>query len=169
MMRILGVDPGSQITGYGIIDSDGRSSRMVVCGSIRLARSSLAERLGKILEGLSSLINTHNPQHMAIEEVFVSRNARSALILGHARGAAMCAAVQAGIEVSEYATRSVKQAIVGTGAADKLQIQHMVNRLLNLRTPLGADAADALAIALCHAHTQANSERLARMTKALAR
>lgn len=168
-MRILGVDPGSQITGYGIIDSDGRDSRLVACGSIRLARTPLPARLGRILQELSQVIALHQPQQAAVEQVFMSQNPKSALVLGHARGAALCAVVQAGLEVSEYATRLVKQAVVGYGGADKTQVQHMVRRLLNLDTPLQADAADALAVALCHAHAGALARRTARFAEALSR
>src|SRR5688500_15330586 len=169
MIRVLGVDPGAQITGYGIIDSDGRSSRLVAFGSIRLVGAALPDRLGKILHELKALIDMHAPNQVAIEEVFVARNARSALVLGHARGAALCAAGQAGLPVSEYATRAVKLAVVGYGAADKRQVQHMVSRLLGIRASLGADAADALAIALCHAHTQLTAASRQRLTEALAR
>src|ERR1041385_1060658 len=144
-MRILGIDPGAQITGYGIIESDGRESRLIACGAIRLARVPLPQRLGRVLSELIGLIEEHSPAQAAIEQVFMSRNAKSALILGHARGAALCAAVHAGLEVSEYATRAVKLAVVGYGAAEKIQVQHMVRRLLSVKDDLQSDAADALA------------------------
>ena len=164
MIRILGIDPGSRITGYGIIDSDGRSSRHVASGFIRVEGDSLPERLGMIFREVSAVVAAHAPAEMAIENVFVARNAASALKLGQARGAAICAGVIASLSVAEYTPREVKQAIVGTGAADKAQIQHMVRMLLGLKGDIQADTADALAIALCHAHTGAT---LARMPAAL--
>lgn len=156
-VRILGVDPGLQITGYGIIESDGRSSRFIDSGNIRASKTKanigMPKRLGLIFSKLSEVIKQYQPDELAIEEIFISRNASSALKLGHARGAAISAAVQCEIPVSEYSARSVKQAVVGNGAANKDQIQHMVLRLLALRGALQADEADALAVALCHAHT----------------
>ncbi len=153
-VRILGIDPGLQITGFGVIDSDGRSSRYVHSGNIRAdGKQDMPHRLGLIFRKLTSVIEEHRPDEVAIEEVFISRNAASALKLGHARGAAICAAVQSHIPVSEYSARSVKQAVVGNGAANKEQIQHMVLRLLSLRGALQIDEADALAVCLCHAHT----------------
>ena len=155
--RILGIDPGLNITGFGIIESDGHDSRYVHSGSIRVRGSTgetgMAPRLGKIFRELTDVISEHRPMEVAIEEVFVSRNMSSALKLGHARGAAISAAVQLQLPVSEYSARTVKQAIVGSGAASKEQIQHMVLRLLALRGKLQEDEADALAVSLCHAHT----------------
>lgn len=155
--RILGIDPGLQITGYGIIDSDGRISRYVHSGNISAKKNrsnlEMPQRLGLIFRKLTDVINEYQPDEVAIEEIFISRNASSALKLGHARGAAISAAVQSHVQVSEYSARSVKQAVVGTGAANKEQIQHMVLRLLALRGALQADEADALAVSLCHAHT----------------
>ncbi|RMG50455.1 MAG: crossover junction endodeoxyribonuclease RuvC [Gammaproteobacteria bacterium] len=152
-MRILGIDPGSNRTGYALIDSDGRQSRHVASGHIRVTGEGLPARLGCIFREVAALIAEHAPQQMAIENVFVSKSAQSALKLGQARGAAICAGVMAGLPVSEYSPREVKLAIVGTGAAGKEQIQHMVGMLLGLHQALQADQADALAIALCHAHT----------------
>lgn len=155
MVRILGIDPGSVRTGYGVIDSDGRNSRHVAHGCIAIGGASLAERLGTIYRELALVIAEHDPAEMGIEEVFVARNPMSALKLGQARGAAICAGVEAGLTVAEYSARSVKQSIVGTGAAGKEQIQHMVNVLLAMDgEPLQADAADALAVALCHGHAR---------------
>ncbi|MDX9766473.1 MAG: crossover junction endodeoxyribonuclease RuvC [Ectothiorhodospiraceae bacterium] len=154
MQRILGIDPGSNVTGYGLIESDGRSSHCVASGCIRVKGDGLPERLGYIFEAVSALVADHAPEQMAIEAVFVSRNAASALKLGQARGAAILAGVQAGLPVCEYSPREVKQAVVGTGAATKDQVGHMVRMLLKLTDGLAADASDALAIALCHAHSQ---------------
>jgi len=156
-VRILGIDPGLQITGFGVIESDGRSSRYIHSGNIKakVAKGdvSIPKRLGIIFNNLSEAIEQFQPDEVAVEEVFLNKNASSSLKLGHARGAAICAAVQQRIPVSEYSARSVKQAIVGTGSATKDQIQHMVLRLLALRGELQADEADALAVSLCHAHT----------------
>ena len=156
-IRILGIDPGLQITGFGVIESDGRSSRYIHSGNIKAKTAkgdvSIPSRLGIIFNKLSEAIEQFQPDEVAVEEVFLNKNALSSLKLGHARGAAICAAVQRHIPVSEYSARSVKQAIVGTGSATKDQIQHMVLRLLALRGELQADEADALAVSLCHAHT----------------
>lgn len=152
-VRILGVDPGSVTTGYGIVDSDGRSSRHVAHGCIATGSGGLPERLGVIYRDLAAVIAEHGPVEMGIEEVFVARNAMAALKLGQARGAAICAGVEAGLAVAEYPARLVKQSIVGTGGAAKDQIQHMVLVLLGLGdATVSADAADALAVALTHAH-----------------
>ncbi|HEC16488.1 MAG TPA: crossover junction endodeoxyribonuclease RuvC [Sedimenticola sp.] len=161
MRRILGIDPGSRVTGYGIIDSDGVRSLHIASGCIRLAQDDLPQRLGVIFQEISHLLQAHRPAEVAIEQVFVSRNAGAALKLGQARGAAICAAVTAGLPVSEYSPRSVKQAVVGAGGADKAQVQHMVKRLLRLSGELAADEADALAVALSHAHTRTILNRLA--------
>lgn len=162
MRRILGIDPGSRITGYGIIDSDGRNSVHVASGCIRMEDKVLPERLGAIFRGVAELVEIHSPHEMAIEEVFMAKNAGAALKLGQARGAAICAGVNAGLAVSEYAPRSIKQAVVGSGAAGKEQVQHMVQRILGLSEKLGADQADALAVALCHAHTDSTLMQLAK-------
>ncbi len=156
-IRIFGIDPGLQVTGFGIIESDGRTSRYIHSGNIKAKNAkgdvSIPGRLGIIFNKLSEAIEQFQPDEIAVEEVFLNKNASSSLKLGHARGAAICAAVQQHIPVSEYSARSVKQAIVGTGSATKGQIQHMVLRLLALRGELQADEADALAVSLCHAHT----------------
>ncbi|MCY4641917.1 MAG: crossover junction endodeoxyribonuclease RuvC [Gammaproteobacteria bacterium] len=153
--RILGIDPGLRITGFGIIESDGTSSSYVHSGSIRNTGSEagMAQRLGLIFSQLTQIITRYQPDEVAVEEVFVSRNISSALKLGHARGAIISAAVQLQVPVSEYSARTVKQAVVGNGAASKQQVQHMVLRLLGLRGELQADEADALAVSLCHAHS----------------
>ncbi|MGF1645102.1 MAG: crossover junction endodeoxyribonuclease RuvC [Thiotrichales bacterium] len=152
MQRILGIDPGSRITGFGVIDSNGRDSRHVASGSIHLRGASLPARLGEIFRAIDAVIVAHRPTVVAIEQVFFARNPDSALKLGQARGAAICACMQHTLELHEYATREVKQGIVGSGAADKKQMQYMVGLLLKQNQGLAADEADALALALCHAH-----------------
>jgi crossover junction endodeoxyribonuclease RuvC len=152
--RILGIDPGSRVTGYGVIDSDGRRSVRVASGVIRTAAAgTFADRLRVIFDGVSAVVAEQQPQVVAVEQVFLHRNADSALKLGQARAAALCATFEPGLPVHEYAARSVKQAIVGSGGAEKSQVAHMVAVLLGYRQPLLEDEADALAIALCHAHT----------------
>jgi crossover junction endodeoxyribonuclease RuvC len=153
MIRIIGIDPGSRLTGYGLIDSDGNHSVHLEHGVIRLSGEALPPRLGEIFASLRGLIREHRPDVMAIEQVFVAKNPSSALKLGQARGAAICAAVDCGLSVAEYTPTRIKQAVVGNGRADKAQIQHMVQMILGLRQKPQADAADALAVALSHAHT----------------
>lgn len=158
MIRILGIDPGSVKTGYGIIESNGQQSHYVDSGYIKLSNDSLALKLGQIYSEINTIIVNHKPEHMAVEQVFLSKNAASALKLGHARGAAMTAGVNSKLTLFEYSARAVKQSTVGYGAASKEQIQHMILRLLNIRKVLQEDEADALAVALCHAHTGLNSQ-----------
>ena len=153
MRRILGIDPGSRVTGYGVIDSDGRRSVHVASGCVRMKDAPFPARLGMIYRRLSAVIADHRPEAFAIEQVFMARNAASALKLGQARGAAICAGVNYGLEVYEYAPRSVKQALVGGGGADKGQVQHMVRVILSLSEEMAEDQSDALAVAICHAHT----------------
>jgi crossover junction endodeoxyribonuclease RuvC len=160
MTRILGIDPGSRFTGYGLIDSDGQHARYVGSGCLKVSADTLADKLGLIFGELSALIDAFRPQQFAIESVFMHRNADSALKLGQARGAAICAAVTRDLPVAEYAPREIKQAVVGRGGADKQQVQHMVRVLLNLAEPPQADAADALAIALCHSFRQRVMDRI---------
>lgn len=160
MPRILGIDPGSRITGFGVIDSDGRRSHHVASGAIRTKGEDLTARLGVIFREVAAVIEEFRPEQMAVEEVFVSHNPSSALKLGQARGAAICAGVLRELPVAEYTPRAVKLAIVGTGAADKAQVQHMVRMLLGIKAALQADSADALAVALCHAHTGSTLMRL---------
>lgn len=162
MRRILGIDPGSRITGYGIIASDGVRSVHVVSGCIRLTGDDLPRRLGEIYRQVADIVAEFMPEEMAIEEVFMARNAASALKLGQARGAAICAAVMAGLPVSEYSPRNIKLSVVGTGSADKVQVQHMVGRILQLDRGLAADQADALAVALSHAHSNSTLLNIAR-------
>ncbi len=158
-MIILGLDPGSRITGFGLIDNQTDRIAYVHSGCIRTSGDSLAARLGHIYAEIDEVIRQYRPRQMSIERVFMSRNADSALKLGQARGAAICAAQQAGLEVAEYAAREVKQSIVGTGAASKEQVQHMVRRLLGIGRTLQADEADGLAIAICHAQFYATQHR----------
>jgi len=167
-IRILGIDPGSRITGFGVIDSDGRRSVHVASGCIRTLDGALPARLQIIYAGVQELMTRYRPAAVAVEQVFLARNADSALKLGQARSAAICGTFALGAEVFEYAARAVKQAIVGLGQADKAQVSHMVAVLLNHRAPLQVDAADALAVALCHAHTRPLLARLARLSPALA-
>ncbi len=164
-MRILGIDPGSRLTGFGIIEVNGDQAIAVQHGVIKAGTGEFPERLGIIFTGIRDLIDEHQPAEVAVEAVFVSRNASTALKLGQARGAAICAAISLGLPVSEYAPRSVKQAIVGRGGADKVQVQHMVMVLLQLQEKLQEDAADALAVALCHQHTQQTLNRMQRMQR----
>ncbi len=159
-MRILGIDPGSRITGIGIIESDGRHSQHVFSTCIRLGNAAFPIRLGKIYQEIELIIREFQPQQMAIEDVFLSNNPSSALKLGQARGAAICATVMQGIPVFEYSAREIKQAVVGKGSADKSQVQHMVKLLLNLQGKIQSDTADGLAIALSHAHVGATKSRL---------
>ena len=154
MIRIIGIDPGSRQTGYGILDSDGTKSIHVASGCIYVKGDSLPERLGNIFSRVSEIIDEWQPVEMSIEQVFVNKNVDSALKLGQARGAAICAGVQQGLQVSEYTPKAVKSAVVGTGNATKDQVQHMMLMLLNLNIELQVDEADALGIALCHAHNR---------------
>ncbi|MGN6788943.1 MAG: crossover junction endodeoxyribonuclease RuvC [Rhodanobacteraceae bacterium] len=160
-LRILGIDPGSQRTGVGIIEADATGKlRCVFRATLQVAgEETFPLRLKRIYDELSDIIDAHAPAEAAIERVFMAKNADSALKLGQARGAAICAAVGRGLAVHEYAPNSIKQAVVGKGHAGKEQVQHMVGILLNTREPLQADAADALAIAITHAHLRASEAR----------
>ena len=159
-MRILGIDPGSRFTGYGIIDVKGDRATAVHHGVIKTGAGEFTERLGIIFRGIRDLVVEYRPTEVAVENVFVSKNASSALKLGQARGAAICAVICEELQVAEYTPRSVKQAIVGRGGADKVQVQHMVCVLLQLSETPAEDAADALAVALCHQHTQQSMNRM---------
>ena len=151
-MLILGIDPGLRITGFGVIEQTGGKLRYVTSGCIKSGAGDLAARLKTLLEGISEVIASNRPQEVAIEKVFVNVNPQSTLLLGQARGTAICAAVIAGLPVAEYTALQVKQAVVGKGHAKKEQVQHMVKRLLSLPGDPSPDAADALACAICHAH-----------------
>jgi crossover junction endodeoxyribonuclease RuvC len=143
-----------------VVDSDGSRSRHVASGCIRTEQSDFTQRLGEIFEGVRAVIAEHTPQQVAVEQVFVAKNPSSALKLGQARGAAIAAAVTLQLPVFEYTPRAVKLALVGNGGADKTQVQHMVRVLLTLQGHMGLDESDALAIALCHAHSHATLDRL---------
>ncbi len=158
-MIILGIDPGSRITGYGLIRNLAHKMEYVQSGFIKVEGKQLQERLGSIFTQLSDLIQKHQPEQMSIESVFMNKNADSALKLGQARGAAICAGHYAGLEVFEYAPREIKLTVVGQGGAQKEQVQHMVKRLLSIREDLQSDEADGLAIAICHAQHQATQVR----------
>ena len=158
--RILGIDPGSRLTGFGVLDFTGDNASYVASGSVRSADGDFAERLQQIFRSVSEIVNEYRPDVVAIESVFMHRNANSALKLGHARSAAICATFDARLRVFEYSPREIKQAIVGTGAGTKEQIQHMVRAILKLDGEIPADVADALATALCHGHQRRLKVRL---------
>jgi len=161
MAVILGIDPGSRVTGFGLIISSGNKLEYVNSGCIKTQTKLLPERLKIIFDQLCGVIECHQPEQAAIEEVFMGNNASSALKLGQARGAAMVACLSFDLSLSEYSARKVKQAVVGAGAADKAQVNHMVKALLKIKDNLAEDAADALAVAICHANTQASLVKLA--------
>lgn len=150
--RILGIDPGLRVTGYGVIEIRATRLSYVASGCVKTLAADLPDRLKTILDGLSEVIALNAPAQVAIEKVFVNVNPQSTLLLGQARGTAICAAVLAGLPVAEYTALQVKQSVVGAGHARKEQVQEMVKRLLNLPGHPSPDAADALACAICHAH-----------------
>ena len=158
-MRIFGIDPGSERTGYGCIESSGSRHRLVTCGTLSApARSTFPERLLIIHTGLKALLECHRPECVAIENIFFARNVRSALKLGHARGIALLAASQAAIPVVEYSPAEIKRSVVGYGRAEKQQVQAMMKLLLGLdQVPSPHDVADALAVAICHVHTSTSA------------
>ena len=160
-MRILGIDPGSRVTGYGLIEVSGRAVKYIDSGCIRTGGGALPSRLKTIHLGVREIIQHYKPQEMAVEQVFMAKNADSALKLGQARAAAICAVFDDEIEVFEYAARQIKQALVGKGSADKTQVQHMVKVLLKLKGNPQMDASDALGVALCHLHSQQTATRIA--------
>ena len=164
-MIILGIDPGSRVTGFGVLAIENRQCKYVASGCIRMKSEVLAERLVEIYQGVTEVIQTYHPEQAAIEQVFMHVNPGSALKLGQARGVAIVAMANAGLNVGEYSARQVKQAVVGYGAADKSQVQQMIKTLLNLPKVPQADAADALAIAMCHYHTQQSLVHMAGATK----
>lgn len=159
-MRILGIDPGSRLTGYGIIEESARGYQYIGSGCIRITADYFPDRLKQIFDGVLEVVERYQPECMAIEQVFMHKNADSALKLGQARGAAICAVQTTGLPVFEYAARQVKQAIAGKGNADKLQVQYMVKILLSIQGTLQIDASDALGIGICHAHYQQTALRL---------
>jgi crossover junction endodeoxyribonuclease RuvC len=151
VIRVLGIDPGSQRTGFGVLDTDGARLTYVASGVIRTTQGEFALRLHEIFRCMRTIVAQYQPHEIAIEKVFVNRNPDSALKLGQARGAAICGTAEASADVFEYATRQIKQAVVGSGSAEKAQVQLMMRSLLKLDGPVPADAADALAAAVCHA------------------
>jgi crossover junction endodeoxyribonuclease RuvC len=152
-MIILGIDPGLRTTGFGVIDKQGNRLSYVASGTIKTPDAGLPERLKTIFQGVAKVVSTYCPDCAAIEKVFVNVNPQSTLLLGQARGAAICALVNAELGVAEYTALQVKQAVVGQGKAQKSQVQAMVQRLLFLSDLPGTDAADALGVAICHAHS----------------
>ncbi len=152
MMRILGIDPGSRHTGYGVIEFDKRSPTWIAHGKISTRGDDISQRLLQIHQGLTEVIHEYRPQEVAIEQIFMSQNPQSALKLGQARGAAMVAVANYALPLAEYSPRQIKQTVAGYGAAEKTQIQYMIKLILKLNAAVQADAADALAIAICHSH-----------------
>ena len=163
MARILGIDPGSIKTGFGVIEVAGSRVTYLTSGIIRLPAVALPEKLKIIHDGVTEIITQYEPDEMAVEEVFFARDPRAALKLGQARGAAIVAGARMGLPVSEFSARTVKQSVVGTGTATKEQVQHMVVRLLKLASAPREDAADALAVALCHGQTLITTAGLSRV------
>ncbi|MEZ5505442.1 MAG: crossover junction endodeoxyribonuclease RuvC [Gammaproteobacteria bacterium] len=162
MAVVLGIDPGSRITGYGVISTEGSKLIYIDSGCIRTETArDLSEKLDMICRGIDQIIRLHSPTEVGIEQVFMARNADSALKLGQARGAAIVACTLNKVPVHEYSARQVKQAVVGTGAADKTQVQHMICHLLGLSQSPQADAADALGVAVCHTHMVQGMIRMA--------
>ena len=156
MVILMGIDPGLKITGYGLIEEVDNKIHYVASGCIRIQKAPLPERLQQIYNDISIISERYSPQSVGIEQVFVSKNADSALKLGQAKAAAIVAVVNQSIEMVEYSARKVKKSVVGKGSADKLQVQHMVKSILELSDMPQADAADALAVALCHFYSRAN-------------
>lgn len=163
LARILGIDPGSRVTGYGVIDDQAGGPVLLAWGCIRMDMEHFPDRLKRIFDGIQQVVAEHGPEELAVEQVFMHRNADSALKLGQARGAAICAALTADLPVYEYSAKQVKQALVGNGNADKAQVAHMVKFLLKNQSNMELDASDALGVALCHAHHQQTARRMARM------
>lgn len=153
-LTILGIDPGSIVTGVGVISAEGNDLEHVYSESLKLAKGELGDRLGQIYNRLHAIISETRPDIVVIEKVFLAKNPQSALVLGHARGAAMLAAINSGVAVKEYSATEIKKTVVGRGRADKAQVQHMMRVLLSLRVAPPEDASDALAAAVCHAHHQ---------------
>ncbi len=159
-MRVLGIDPGSRNTGLGVVEAVHDELRSVACQCIRMGNEPLPGRLGRIYLGVQDMIMRYEPDLVAVEQVFVANNAKSALILGQARGSAVCSAVNAGRDVFEYSALQIKRALVGSGNAKKEQVQYMVRILLGLSRTPDADEADALACAICHIHTARIQDKL---------
>jgi crossover junction endodeoxyribonuclease RuvC len=151
--RILGIDPGSRTTGFGVIDTNGQRSIRIASGCIRVGRHAWPQRLGMIFDGVARVVDEYRPHEMAVEQLIFARDPTAALKIGQARGAVLCAGLKGNVQVHEYSPKSVKLAVVGTGGAEKSQVQHMVRILLALPGKPAEDEADALALALCHAHS----------------
>lgn len=164
--RILGIDPGSLATGYGIIEVDGQNLGYIDSGCIRTGGGAMGKRLAEIFNAVSGIVDRYTPDEVAVEKAFVHKNADSALKLGQARAAAICGTLPKSLPLFEYTPREVKLAVVGKGGADKEQVQHMMRMLLGLKGKLQADSADALAVAVCHAHSRALSARLGALATA---
>lgn len=162
-VRVLGIDPGSRACGYGVVEEIAGSLRVLEAGCIRNNNEPLPQRLGKILHELEAVIQRTDATIMAIEKVFMARNPQSALTLGHARGAAICAGVRHNLEIAEYAATEIKKTLVGRGHADKEQVQHMVKVILDYPGTLSMDTSDALACAICHLHHLQGQRHLQRM------
>lgn len=160
MTVILGIDPGSQITGYGIIKVEGKRNIYLASGCIKVSKQQFGQHLKQIFEGLTEIIATYQPAEVGIEQIFMHRNPNSAIKLGEARGVAIVAASVHSLPIAEYSARQIKQSVVGYGAANKDQVQHMVKYLLQLSGVPQSDAADALAVALCHAHSRSSFTQL---------
>lgn len=150
----MGIDPGSRTTGYGLVETAGRELRMVEGGYLSLGSRPLPDRLGRIFSEINALIREFDPDVMCVEQVFMAKNAKSALTLGHARGAVICAGVNSHLPVFEYSAKQIKLAVVGKGSANKEQVQYMVRLMLKLSENPQSDMADALACAICHLNTQ---------------
>ncbi|HJP19341.1 MAG TPA: crossover junction endodeoxyribonuclease RuvC [Nitrospinota bacterium] len=163
-MRVLGIDPGSIITGYGIVEKNGRDLKTIKWGAIRTkSNQSFPEKLKKIYDDLTEIIKTYEPSSAAIENIFFAKNAKSALKLGQVRGATILASINSGLKTAEYTPLEIKQSVTGYGRADKAQMQIMVTKLLCLKeTPKPFDASDALAVAICHLHSAAFKKRIGR-------
>jgi crossover junction endodeoxyribonuclease RuvC len=161
MSLIIGIDPGSRLTGYGIIKKEGQQLTFVDAGTIRTETSEMPERLKRIFAGVDRIVRFHGPTEAAVEQVFMAQNPDSALKLGQARGAAIAALTNLDLAVAEYTARQIKQSVVGYGAADKEQVQMMVMKILKLEIKPQQDAADALAAAICHAHASGSMSKLA--------
>jgi crossover junction endodeoxyribonuclease RuvC len=168
-MKILGIDPGLRTTGFGLIEKQGQKISYLASGTIKTADASLPERIKTIFSGVTEIIDTYQPDCASVEIVFVNVNPQSTLLLGQARGAAICALVNANLSVAEYTALQVKQGVVGHGKAKKEQVQEMVQRLLNLPALPGPDAADALGVAICHAHSGDALSTLSNLAPGLAK
>ena len=164
-LRVLGIDPGSRVTGVGVVEADGQALRHIHSACIRVGEGELGPRLARIYQGVVDVIDQHGPEEVALERVFLARNPHAALVLGHARGSALLAAIHRQRVVGEYSALEIKRAVVGTGRAAKEQVQHMVKMLLGLERDPPADAADALACAICHIHTRQISARVSAQEK----